>query len=67
MKSENLPLRWATVLVFSQCTWMRKGDANLCLSWALLIAVMTFMLFAVNSRKVSREISSCHLYDATHR
>lgn len=53
MKSENLPLNWATLLVFSQRSWMRKCEADLCLSWALLIAVMTLMLFAVNSRKRS--------------
>lgn len=49
MKSENLPLSWATLLVFSQCSWTRKCEVDLCLSWALLIAVMTSMLFAVNS------------------
>lgn len=64
MKSENLPLHWATLLVFSQCTWMRKGETGL---WAFLIAVTTSMLFAVNSIKVSCEVGSCHLYDVTHQ
>lgn len=67
MKSENLPLNWATLLVFSQCSWMRKCKADLCLSWALLIAVVTLLLFAVNSKRPCMRLSSRDLGDATLR